>query len=164
MSGVCFCWKYDEEAIALHPETLRAAAKALAGVERLCGALQLKEFVEQSPEYGVWVRQKRIALYFQDEEAGIVKKRAAKQSGMILLFTSKLPGTVIDQVRKAIADSPPQLPFRQAEGMGDPGSGGEEQGEGDGDDGLEGGRQHLMATLNLRVQGGLPSGLPLSSQ
>ena len=159
--GVCFCWKDDKEAIAVHPDTLRATAKALTGVERLWGASQLKEFVEQSPEYGVWVRQKRIALYFLDEEAGIVKKRATKQSGMILLFTSKLPETVIDQVRKAVADSPPQQP---AGGMGDPGSGGEEPGEGDGDDGLEGGRQQLMATLNVRVQGGLPSKLPLSSQ
>ena len=175
--GVCFCVRDSKDAVAVHPEGLRAAAKALTGVERAWSVSQAKEFVEQESEFGVWVKQKRVVLYYLDEADGEVKKRAAKQSGgVLLLFLAKLPEVVIGHVRNAVADSPPLLPFREVASAGDQQV---EAGEGEvggGDQQVAadeekapavqgGGRQQLLAALNVAcVKGGLPSGQPPGAQ
>ena len=128
--GGCICMKDGKEALAPHAEGFRDAAKTLAGFERLWHVPGLKEYLVQAPEFGEVVKQKRVVLYVADDAEG-VKRRKTKITGVILLFTGKLPEAVPAKVKLALTDPPPQLPIGQAGGQADlaGGSEGEEEGE-----------------------------------
>ena len=115
--------------------------------ERLWSVPGPKQYLELAQEFEEVVKQKGVVLYMADGAKG-VKKRKAKITGPVLLFTGKLPEAVLAQVKKAVTYPSPQLPFGQAGGQADPagGSVGEEEEEEPvaGQNGVEGGREMRM--------------------